>query len=91
MRWKIVLKGSPPNEWEPHMSPLDAKSPPAARAALREAAGLKERGIGAPPAFRGEIRGGGLAADHPVALQQHAGAGVGPLGLAGRHDQGADR
>jgi light-independent protochlorophyllide reductase subunit L len=36
------------------MSPLDAKSPPAARAALREAAGLEARGRSAPPVLKGQ-------------------------------------
>ena len=36
------------------MSPLDAKNPPAARANMREAAGLKARGIGAPPVLKGQ-------------------------------------
>lgn len=36
------------------MSPLDAKNPPAARANMREAAGLEARGLGAPPVIRGQ-------------------------------------
>ena len=36
------------------MSPLDAKSPPAARAALREAAGLEARGLSAPAILKGQ-------------------------------------
>ena len=31
---------------------LDEKSPPAARAAMREAAGLAKRDLGAPPVLR---------------------------------------
>ncbi len=36
------------------MSPLDDKTPPAARAAMREAAGLRARGVSAPPVLRGQ-------------------------------------
>ena len=36
------------------MSPLDAKNPPAARAAQREADGLAKRGLGAPPVLKGQ-------------------------------------
>ena len=36
------------------MSPLDAKNPPAAKAAMREAAGLEARGLGAPPVLKGQ-------------------------------------
>ena len=36
------------------MSPLDAKHPPAARANMREAAGLEARRLGAPPVIRGQ-------------------------------------
>ena len=34
------------------MSPLDAKHPPAARAAAREAEGLARRGLAAPPVLK---------------------------------------
>ncbi len=36
------------------MSPLDAKSPPAARANQREAEGLRAKGLGAPPILKGQ-------------------------------------
>ena len=36
------------------MSPLDSKSPPAAKAAMREAAGLEARGLGTPPVLKGQ-------------------------------------
>jgi light-independent protochlorophyllide reductase subunit L len=57
------------------MSPLDAKSPPAALANQREQAGLEARGIGAPPVLKGED-GEGSVQVHQDATMKIEGAKV---------------
>ena len=50
------------------MSPLDVKHPPPARANAREAEGLRDRGLGAPPVLKGE--------DGEGSVQVHQDAGL---------------
>jgi light-independent protochlorophyllide reductase subunit L len=55
---------------------LDEKNPPAARAAMREAAGLAARGIGAPPILKKGEDGEGSLQVHQDASMKIEGAKV---------------
>jgi light-independent protochlorophyllide reductase subunit L len=51
------------------MSPLDAKTPPAARANARERAGLEARGLARPPVLKGEDGEGSLQVHQDASMK----------------------
>ncbi len=55
---------------------LDERNPPAARAAMREAAGLEKRGLGAPPVLNKGEDGEGSLQVHQDASMKIEGAQV---------------